>query len=100
MRINDKMLPIDRVYEAQKHLANILHEIDKAVSGRKTSSVNWIVTDARSGSYSVTVEGLPGSQAVTDRDISRQLEDLKNGLSLLRREPVRPPHFSDAAEKH
>lgn len=96
MHINNKMLPIDRVYEAQKHFASILHEIDKATSGRKTFSVNWIITDARSGSYSVTVEGLPGSQDVTDRDISRQLEDLKNGLSLLRREPVRPPNFSDA----
>jgi hypothetical protein len=99
MRINDKMLPLDKVYEAQKHLANILHEIDKSVSGRKRSSIAWIVTDARSGSYSVTVEGLASNTQVTDRDIAKNIEDLKNGLSLLRQEAIRPPYFSDTLLK-
>lgn len=99
MRINEKLLPLDKVCEAQKHFANILHEIDKTTSGRKKTSVTWIVTDATSGSYAVTVEGLPSTESTTDREIVKKIEDLKNGLSLLRQEAIRPPYFSDTLLK-
>jgi uncharacterized protein YxjI len=97
MRIKDKMISIDRVYEAQRHLSNVLHEIDKSKNLQKKTTVSWIVTDAQSGSYSVTIEGVGSNLSdIADKQIAGYLESLDTGLKLLDREAIRPPFFSDS----
>lgn len=100
MRINDKLLTLDMVSDAQRYLANILYEIDKTTSDNQKNTVNWIVTAAKSGSYSVTIEGLPKTKEITDSAIVAKLRDFKNGLIMLREEAKRPPYFSDKVLKN
>jgi hypothetical protein len=97
MSMPEKSIPIDKVWAAQKHLATILHEVDKSANQKR--SINWVVTDAASGSYSVTVEGLPSAEFIQSALIVKTISYVKDGLKLLAQEAIRPPHFTDIALK-
>jgi hypothetical protein len=95
MKIDDKMLSLEQVSEAQKHFAIILHEIDRAMSSKSQRMIRWILSDAKSGSFTITVDGFPSTENIGVDYVLNTISALKDGLKLLSTGGVRPSQFSD-----
>ncbi|AFY69566.1 hypothetical protein Pse7367_1272 [Thalassoporum mexicanum PCC 7367] len=96
MTIRDKALPLSKVLEAQKYLVNILKEIDRKTASTHKTKVEWIVTSAKAGSYSVTVEGISKDGKTSEREIIKKIKKLESGLRDITTTGIRPTYFSDA----
>jgi hypothetical protein len=95
MKIDDKMLSLEQVSEAQKHFTIILHEIDRAMSRKSQRMINWILSDVKSGSFTITVDGFPSTENIDSGYILNTISALKDGLKLLSNDGLRPSQFSD-----
>lgn len=96
--VDGDSVSLESFWEIQKHFAIIFEEIDKAAFGQEKRSVKWKLSSVSSGSYNITITGVPtkGDNALKVKNLCSVIQD---GISIIAETPSRPNFFSDRALK-
>ncbi len=94
--IEGSQLSFEKFFQAQKQLAKLLHEVDRAIANNKRPAVDWIIAKVHGGSVHLTLEGVP-KEKVEPSHIAEVLEVVEKGIATIVERPERPPYFSDKA---
>ena len=87
-----KQISMDSFLKVMKEIPELLRELDCAVSRNRSGTLDWVVSDLKTGSAYVEIE----SQVIRGReDFAKQVAQyFTDGLSQIINEAVTPPLFS------
>jgi hypothetical protein len=96
--VDGDSVSLESFWEIQKHFSIIFDEVDKARFGEKKRSVKWRISSVSTGSYNLTITGVPikGNDTLKVMSLCSVIQE---GISIIAEEPSRPKFFSDRALK-